>query len=222
MIERAKDLLDDQKSMLDVTLESGLSSQGRLHDLFVSIESVTPGEYKSMGKGLVIEYGKHETPFGDCLLAMTDRGVCGLTFLYSNTCNNALANLQSRWQHAEFRNNRERTGCVAEKIFRETIPGEGSDKLSLFLKGTNFQVQVWKALLQIPEGTAICYSALAKLMCCPKAVRAVSKAVGQNPLGYLIPCHRVIRKVGNIGAYRWGPARKKAILTEEFRRSGSA
>jgi AraC family transcriptional regulator of adaptative response/methylated-DNA-[protein]-cysteine methyltransferase len=206
----AKELLAESHSLLETTYEAGLSSPGRLHDLFITYEAVTPGEYKSRGDGLDIAYGFHVTPFGDCLLAVTERGICGLSFADSGRQGAALGAFAANWPLADLARDEGRTRPFIEKIFAlDTI---NQAPLPLFLKGTNFQIQVWQALLRIGPGTAVTYSDVARLAGNPKAVRAVGTAVGHNPIAYLIPCHRVIRQTGGFGQYQWGSARKKAIL----------
>jgi len=211
--ENAKRLLTRQ-SVLDAAYAAGLSSPGRLHDLFVEAEAVTPGEYKSKGAGLDIAYGFHPTPFGECLLAVTARGVCFLAFVDDGDREAALAELKQEWEHASLAPNPARTApCVAEIFSSAPHP-----PLALHLRGTNFQMKVWEALLRIPPGTATSYEDLAVRIGQPKAARAVGSAVAHNPVAYLIPCHRVLRKTGEFGGYRYTPARKKAILLRESAR----
>jgi AraC family transcriptional regulator of adaptative response/methylated-DNA-[protein]-cysteine methyltransferase len=219
-IEYAKQLLQESKSVLEVTYEAGLSSPGRLHDLFVNVEAVTPGEFKAKGAGLKIVYGVHSSPFGPCLLAITDRGICGLSFLFQSDPRKAVETLGRKWSGASFSEDPGTTGPLIDRIFPRTKP-QGPRGLSLFLKGTNFQLKVWEALLKIPQGAAISYQDLAVHLGKPGAARAVGNAVGQNPIAYVIPCHRVIRKMGVIGDYHWGAARKKAMLAWEAARKHS-
>jgi AraC family transcriptional regulator of adaptative response/methylated-DNA-[protein]-cysteine methyltransferase len=209
--ERAKELLAMSDDLLSVTYQSGLSGPSRLHDLFVSCEAVTPGEYKAQGAGLDIAYGFHETPFGECLLATTNRGICALTFMYKNSPEQALSRLQENWQQARLILDPARTGLLVEQIFHFPNQPLGTP-LSLFLKGTNFQIKVWEALLRIPPGSVVSYAAIAQAIGHPPALRAVGNAVGQNPIQFLIPCHRVIRKMGEFGNYRGGTPRKMALL----------
>jgi AraC family transcriptional regulator of adaptative response/methylated-DNA-[protein]-cysteine methyltransferase len=208
----AKQLLAESRSLLDTTYEAGLSSPGRLHDLFITLEAVTPGEYKQKGAGLTIPYGFHQTPFGECLLGMTERGICSLMFVEDGSRASVLNEFSADWPEAELVENEEATRPLIEQIFSSPAKPKERPSLHLFLKGTNFQVQVWRALLQVKPGTAVTYGTLARLAGKPKAVRAVGTAVGHNPIAYLIPCHRVIRQAGGFGDYRWGAARKKAIL----------
>lgn len=209
--EYAKKRLRESKSVLDAAFDSGLSGPGRLHDLFVSIEAMTPGEYKALGEGLWIEYGVHSTPFGDALAATTSRGLCGFLFLEEGGEKSALAQLKHQWPKAEFIHNPSATAGIVQKLFRFSK----EKKLRVLLKGTPFQLKVWEALLRIPPGCLAAYKDVAEQIGEPKATRAVGTAIGQNSIAYLIPCHRVIRDSGVIGNYKWGSARKKAILAWE-------
>jgi AraC family transcriptional regulator of adaptative response/methylated-DNA-[protein]-cysteine methyltransferase len=208
-IEHAKHLLRHSSSVLDASYEVGLSGPGRLHDLFVSLEAVTPGEYKSRGRGIEIAWGLHSTPFGDCLLAATDRGICHLSFPEPGT-SEGMARLRLDWTNAEIHEDPAASARVVERLF-ENDPGAGGP-LPLLLKGTNFQIKVWEALLRIPRGRAVSYGDIASHIGHPDAVRAVGSAVGANPISWLIPCHRVLRNTGELGGYRWGPLRKKAMI----------
>lgn len=210
-IQHAKKLLADSQSVLDTAYDAGLSSPSRLHDLFVTHEAVTPGEFKQQGAGLTIQYGFHSSPFGDCLIAITERGICGLSFVEDGDRTAALATLQANWPQAKLLEDQAATRPFIEPIFGLSN-GSKRPSLPLYLKGTNFQIQVWQALLKIPAGTAVSYGDVAQMIGKPKAARAVGSAVSQNPIGYLIPCHRVIRQSGELGQYRWGNGRKKAIL----------
>jgi len=214
-LEHAKRVLKESRSVLDATFESGLSSPGRLHDLFVSIEAMTPGEFKQCGDGLPIHYGFHPTPFGECLLAVTDRGICGLLFLTDRKRIPVLRELQNRWIGAKFRESPDQTQPWIDRLFSRNA-GSRRYPLRLILKGTNFQIKVWEALVKIPEGSAISYEGLARMIGQAKASRAVGAAVGRNPIAYIIPCHRVIHQAGIIGNYHWGPDRKKALLGWEW------
>lgn len=209
-IEHAKEMLRQSRSILDASLAAGLSSGSRLHDLFVSFEAVTPGEYKQHGEGLVITYGYHPTPFGGCLLAMTRRGICALRFCAAGERDECLRQLQQQWPAASFVEDVSVTLPVVTAIFK----AKGRDDMTfhLALKGTNFQMQVWRALLAIPPGRLVSYQDIAESIGKPTAVRAVAHAIADNPVAYLIPCHRVIRKTGEIHNYRWGTARKKALI----------
>ena len=218
-LHHAKEALERARSVLDGTWEAGLSSPGRLHDLFVTLEAVTPGEYRSGGGGLRIDAGFHETPFGECLLGTTSRGVCGLSF-FDGDRDEAWADLEARWPGAVVSEAPRRTSRTAAAIF-DPLGGRADRPLALLVRGTNFQVQVWTALLRIPPGRFAAYEDVAGAVGNPKAVRAVGTAVGRNPIAFLIPCHRVIRANGAIGGYRWGVPRKRAILAwEAGRRAG--
>ncbi|MEW6094799.1 MAG: methylated-DNA--[protein]-cysteine S-methyltransferase [Chloroflexota bacterium] len=207
--ENAKALLK-RTSILSAAYETGLSSAGRLHDLFVQTEAVTPGEYKSRGAGVEIDYGFHPTPFGECLLAVTGRGICFLGFV-DNDQQSTLEELRNNWPKATLTESPTRTASLVEGIFghQPTTP------LALHLRGTNFQLKVWEALLRLPPGGATTYQELARQIGDSRMARAVGNAVGRNPVAYLIPCHRVLRQLGDFGGYRYGSARKKAILLYE-------
>jgi AraC family transcriptional regulator of adaptative response/methylated-DNA-[protein]-cysteine methyltransferase len=212
-IEHAKSVLDETRSLLDATYESGLSSPGRLYDLFVTIDAVTPGQYKQRGAGLSIAYGMHESPFGKCLIAITERGICGLAFANGDP-NEALQDLKRRWPGATLGDKPRVTRPYANRIFNS----ERRQKLPLHLHGTNFQVKVWEALIKIPPGHLCTYEDVARNIGNENAIRAVGNAVATNPISYLIPCHRVIRKMGIFGEYHWGATRKKAIIGWEAAR----
>ena len=216
-IQHAKKMLADAQSILDVTYEAGLSSPSRLHDLFVTHEATTPGEFKQQGAGLTIQYGFHDSPFGECLIALTARGICALTFVTEGDRAAALTSLEASWPQAAFVEDAGATRPFIDAIFLLDGAAE-RPPLPIHLKGTNFQIQVWQALLQIPAGTAVSYGTVAQMIGNPKAARAVGSATGSNPIGYLIPCHRVIRQAGGLGQYRWGSSRKKAILGWEAAR----
>ena len=210
--EHAKQLLSRSENLLDTTHQVGLSSLGRLHDLFVTTEAVTPGEYKSAGQGVTIRYGIHPTPFGKCLIATTERGICNLSFVEASE-GKTIDELVAHWKHARMTEDYASTAALVTAIFS----GIGSAApLKLHLRGTNFQIKVWEALLTIPNGALTTYEQLAARIGRPAASRAVGTAVGHNPIAYLIPCHRVIRKTGEYGNYRYGSTRKKLILAKEF------
>jgi AraC family transcriptional regulator of adaptative response/methylated-DNA-[protein]-cysteine methyltransferase len=210
-VEYAKEQLAKSHSVYDASLDSGLSGGGRLHDLFVTFEAVTPGEYKQQGEGLDIIYGFHETPFGGCLIATTGRGICALRFVAPDGQEAVLAELRNEWPLAGFEEDAAVTEPLSKRIF--SAPNNGHKRpMHLLLKGTNFQVQVWRALLDISPGMMVSYQDVADHIGRPQAVRAAAGAVAKNPIGYLIPCHRVINKNGRIHRYRWGSARKKAML----------
>lgn len=217
--EHAKELLARSENLLDTTHQVGLSSLGRLHDLFVNTEAVTPGEYKSQGAGLTIRYGLHPTPFGKCLIATTERGICHLGFVQTSE-GNAIDNLVTDWKQAKMKEDYESTAPIIARIFpnpeTDSAFNKADQSLSLHLRGTNFQIKVWEALLNVPTGSATTYEHIATQIGNPNAVRAVGTAVGHNPIAVLVPCHRVIRKAGEFGNYRYGSARKKALLAREF------
>ncbi len=217
--EHAKQLLSQSENLLETTHKVGLSSLGRLHDLFVNTEAVTPGEYKSGGAGLTIRYGIHPSPFGKVLVATTERGICNLSFVDVSE-GKAIDNLVADWQQAKMIEDYKSTAPLVTRIFSapklDSAYEQKDPRLSLHLRGTNFQIKVWEALLNIPSGALTTYEQIARQVGNPKAVRAVGTAVGHNPIAYLIPCHRVIRKSGEFGNYLYGSARKKVILAREF------
>ena len=209
-LRAAKESLDRQASILSASLNAGLSGPGRLHDLFVTIEAMTPGEYKNGGAGLVLDYGFSASPFGDVLLAGTRRGLSNLTFVDQGT-HGAVDELGKAWPNATLERNDESMSALARQIF-----SGGGNALRLRLKGTNFQLQVWQALLKIPSGNQTSYSELARTIGRPGSHRAVANAIGKNPVAWLIPCHRVLRASGALGGYSWGVDRKAQILTWEL------
>jgi AraC family transcriptional regulator of adaptative response/methylated-DNA-[protein]-cysteine methyltransferase len=209
--EYAKKLLENSANLLDVTYGAGLTSPGRLHDLFVNCEAVTPGEYKNKGAGVNITYGFHPSPFGECLLAKTERGICGFYFIKNGNQRDVFAEFRQYWQKATLTEDPAATAPLISQIFNPSL-GKNKEPLHLILKGTNFQIKVWEALTRIPFGTVVTYEDVAVQVGLPKATRAVGTAVGHNPISYIIPCHRVIRKTAEFGNYGGGPARKKAIL----------
>ena len=209
--EHAKKLLAQSKNLLETTYDSGLTSPGRLHDLFVNCEAVTPGEYKTNGEGLAIRYGIHPTPFGECLLAITERGICHLNFVMNDDIQRSIQTLSAQWKNAVIFEDQNSTAPFVNRIFSPVNNGQQSP-LHLVLKGTNFQIKVWEALIRVPSGSMISYQDVATMINNPKAVRAVANAVANNPISFIIPCHRVISKSGAIHQYRWGTERKKAIL----------
>jgi AraC family transcriptional regulator of adaptative response/methylated-DNA-[protein]-cysteine methyltransferase len=219
----AKAALDRSVSVLDASYEAGLSSPGRLHDLFVQLEAVTPGQYKAGGKGLVIRAGVHQSPFGHALLARTERGLCALSFDDEPSCEQGWADLHAAWPAAEIVRDPAATAPVFASIF---LDPEAPDRprIDLFVHGTNFQLQVWRALLQLAPGQLCRYGDIARWIGRPGAARAVGGAVGSNPVAWLIPCHRVITSMGSFGNYRWGPTRKRAMIGWEMARAelGSA
>lgn len=217
-IEHAKGLLQEQKATLfDTALESGLSGTSRLHDLFISIEGMTPGEYKNGGKELSINYSFAESPFGEVLVASTSRGICHLAF--ADNREEALATLFARFPEATYTQTVDRIQQNALYIF--TRDWKELSGIRLHLKGTPFQLKVWEALLRIPAGGLTTYSGIAHAIDNPKASRAVGSAVGDNPVAFLIPCHRVIKGNGESGNYHWGAARKSAMIGWEAARTDS-
>ncbi|NET11053.1 MAG: methylated-DNA--[protein]-cysteine S-methyltransferase [Symploca sp. SIO2B6] len=238
-LEYAKAQMAETKNLLELSAEAGLSSPGRLHDLFVTVEAMSPGEFKTGGKGLTIRYGVHNSPFGHCLIALTQCGVCNLHFFdcgseqYANGQGTdeqgakriAAQYMQDAWPNADRFYEPWATKEVRDRIFPSSPSSSRSLSLSdeqlhlkppspliLHLKGTNFQLQVWRALLNIPFAGITTYQDLAISMGRPTAARAIGTAIGRNPIGYLIPCHRVIRASGELGGYRWGLERKTALL----------
>lgn len=221
-LDAARESLARSPTVFDAALDAGLSGPGRLHELFVTHEAVTPGEYKSRGAGITIRYGYHESPFGECLLLVTERGVCGLGFVANGDRKAAFDSMARGREAADMLDAPAATAPWAERIFA-TAAGEPAP-LRLLLRGTPFQLKVWEALLTIPAGCTVSYGQVARRVghAGGPAMRAVGSAIGANALAYLIPCHRVIRKSGNVGEYRWGSARKRAMLGwEASRGSGS-
>lgn len=218
-LERAKQLLSESKPLLEVSDTLGLSSGSRLYDHFVHLEAVTPGEYKKGGENLTIEYAVHDTPFGKAFIAITPRGICNFSFLDHGGVDGYLTGLNKKWPHAMVHENRQRTLAVINSMF----DGEKilDRPLSLYVTGTNFQISVWKALLQIPPATVTSYSQVATAIGHSNSARAVGLAVGANPVAFLIPCHRVIQQSGRLGGYHWGETRKHAIHAWEAARHKS-
>lgn len=211
--EHAHRLLAGSASVLDASFAVGLSGGGRLHDLMVNVHAATPGEIKTGGAGIVVAYGTHDSRFGEVFLATTARGICALAFTSPDDSGRSLRELQKRWPNATLDHNQDATAAAAQAAF-----GPHAADLALFMKGTNFQIRVWEALLRVPFGQAVTYENIAREIGMPAAMRAVGAAVGQNPIAYLIPCHRVLRKTGGFGDYHWGATRKKAILGWESSR----
>lgn len=208
-LQHAKKMLGEgHASLFDAAYETGLSGTGRLHDLFVNIEGMTPGEYKQGGCNLQIHYSFAESPFGEVLVASTTKGICHMAFFEEQE--KALAALQQRFPAAQYRQMTDLIQQNALRIFREDW--NALDQVKLHLKGTDFQLKVWETLLKIPQGALSSYGEIAGAIGKPKASRAVGTAIGSNPVAYLIPCHRVIRSSGTIGNYRWGESRKTAII----------
>lgn len=211
----ARDLLDSSRTVLDAAYDAGLSGPGRLHDLMVSVDAMTPGEVKRRGAGLVIRYGYHDSPFGECIVATTDRGLCGLEFLGDAGPAAALESVRARWPAASFVPDPEASGEIASRVFDTA---RGGAPLPLYLQGTNFQIKVWEALLRIPAGEVATYGEIAGRVCSTRAARAVGAAIGRNPIAFVVPCHRVIRTTGAFGEYHWGADRKRALLAWESAR----
>ncbi len=220
----ARDRLAATESVLHAALDVGLSGPGRLHDLFVTHEAMTPGEYKARGAGLEIRYGFHPGPFGLTLLLTTSRGLCGLAFADPGGEAVALADMAGRWPLASLTEDTSATAPAMRQI-HAALCGSTSQSdapLKLLLGGTNFQVRVWEALMRIPEGALVSYEDLATQIGRRDAVRAVASAVGRNPISLVVPCHRVIRKGGYVSGYHWGPTRKRALLAFEAVRTEAA
>jgi AraC family transcriptional regulator of adaptative response/methylated-DNA-[protein]-cysteine methyltransferase len=208
-VEYVKRQMGQTGDLLGLALEAGLSGPGRLHDLFVSMEAMSPGEFRQAAAGLEIHYGSGDTPFGCALIASTPRGICHLSFVEPGQREQAAAALLQRWPQARWERDQRRSAELLARIFS---PRQDRDAgLSLWVSGSNFQIQVWRALLQIPFAGLLSYRQLAELMARPGAARAVGSAVAHNPVAYLIPCHRVLRASGEFGEYHWGTMRKTAI-----------
>jgi AraC family transcriptional regulator of adaptative response/methylated-DNA-[protein]-cysteine methyltransferase len=207
--------IEGQASVLDAAYAVGLSGPSRLHDLIVTLDAVTPGELKSLGRGITLQYGFTETPFGEALLAATARGLTHLTFVDAGERENAVAELRERWRNADLVRDDARAQAFANQIWANPIRGAksgGARELRLHVAGTNFQLKVWRALLDSGPHSRTTYSALATAMGANGSARAVGNAVGANPVGWLIPCHNVLRRDGALGGYHWGEDRKRAIL----------
>ena len=215
-LERAKDCLRRSASVLDAAFAAGLSGPSRLHDLFVAHEAVTPGEYKRKGEGLEIAYGWAESPFGPVLILTTPRGICGLAFELDAGRDATLEDMRRRWPRAHFVPDAGRMASVARSIF---APQPG-DRLTLLLHGSPFQIRVWEALLRIPPGALTTYGRIGEAAFgTARGARAVGAAVGDNPISYLVPCHRVVRGSGALNDYHWGRARKLALIGWEAAKS---
>ena len=210
-LDGARQLLRDSASVLDATYEVGLSGPGRLHDLFVTHEAMSPGEWKSGGEGLTMYFGFHPSPFGNALIVATDRGLAGLAFADVGKERATLANMQRRWPSAHYVEDAEHTVPIAQRVF-DSKQWRSQQPLRVVLIGTDWEVRVWEALLQIPMGRLTSYSGLAGKVRNPAAARAVGAAVGKNPIAFVVPCHRVIGKAGVLTGYHWGITRKRAML----------
>jgi AraC family transcriptional regulator, regulatory protein of adaptative response / methylated-DNA-[protein]-cysteine methyltransferase len=211
----ARELLRQGKSILDTAMDTGLSGPGRLHDLCVNLEAASPGELKSGGEGWTIEAGVANSPFGQCLVGQSPRGICHFSFVDPGNLHAALAALQADWPEARLHRDDSMAARLSARIFERSRPARTRSSLRVLVRGTAFQVRVWQALLKVPSGMLVSYGSLAAALNQPAAARAVGSAVGQNSLAYLIPCHRVIRETGIIGDYRWGSVRKRALMAWE-------
>jgi AraC family transcriptional regulator, regulatory protein of adaptative response / methylated-DNA-[protein]-cysteine methyltransferase len=220
-LENARRLLRSSASVLDAAYEVGLSGPGRLHDLFVTHEAMSPGEWKSGGEGLSVAYGFHPSPFGSALVMTTERGLAGLAFADPGEEDAALDDMRGRWPKARYGEDTERSGAIARRIFDPTL-WRPERPLRVVLIGTDFEVRVWETLLGIPMGRATTYSDIAAKLGKPTAARAVGAAVGKNPVSFVVPCHRVMGKSGDITGYHWGLTRKRAMLGWEAGRVEAA
>ncbi len=210
-LDGARQLLRSSASVLDASYEVGLSGPGRLHDLFVTHEAMSPGEWKSGGEGLTVSFGFHPSPFGTALVMATARGLAGLAFSDAGGDAAALADMRSRWPRAKYVEDAVRTAPLAQRIFEPKL-WRRDRPLRVVLIGTDFEVRVWETLLRIPLGRATTYSDIAGSIGSPKAARAVGAAVGKNPISFVVPCHRVIGRSGELTGYHWGITRKRAML----------
>lgn len=219
-LEHTKQQLAKADSVLDAALSAGLSGPGRLHDLFVTFDAMSPGEFKRKGEGITIEYGFARTLFGECLVGVTARGICHLGFVDGEERMSSLAELRREWPRAVFAENNRKAAATVDRVFSRGN-ATGTRPFHLLLRGTNFQVNVWRALLFIPAGCVCRYQDVAAFLGRPTAVRAVSNAIARNPVSFLIPCHRVIASSGKIHRYRWGTVRKKALVGWEAARKSA-
>jgi AraC family transcriptional regulator, regulatory protein of adaptative response / methylated-DNA-[protein]-cysteine methyltransferase len=210
-LDHAKNLLRDSASVLDAALDSGLSGPGRLHDLFVTHEAMSPGEWKTGGDGMTLRYGFHPSPFGTALVMASERGLAGLAFADAGEEKAALADMTGRWPRASYIEDYLGTAPLAQRIFDKKL-WRPDQPLRVTLIGTDFEVRVWETLLKIPMGRAVCYSDIAKKIERPKASRAVGAAVGKNPISFVVPCHRALGKSGALTGYHWGITRKQAMI----------
>jgi AraC family transcriptional regulator, regulatory protein of adaptative response / methylated-DNA-[protein]-cysteine methyltransferase len=220
-LDGARQLLRDSASVLDATYEVGLSGPGRLHDLFVTHEAMSPGEWKTGGEGLTIFFGFHPSPFGSALVMATERGLAGLAFADPGEERAALADMKSRWPRAAYVEDSARTAAIARRIF-DSSQWQQDKPLRVVLIGTDWEVRVWETLLQIPMGRLTTYSDIAGKIHKPAAARAVGAAVGKNPVSFVVPCHRVVGKSGDLTGYHWGITRKRAMLGWEAGQVGAA
>jgi AraC family transcriptional regulator, regulatory protein of adaptative response / methylated-DNA-[protein]-cysteine methyltransferase len=210
-LDHAKGLLRDSASVLDAALDSGLSGPGRLHDLFVTHEAMSPGEWKTGGAGMTLQYGFHPSPFGTAIVIASGRGLAGLAFADPGEEQAAFADMRQRWPRATFLEDHAGTAGLAQRIF-DTKMWRADQPLRVVLIGTDFEVRVWETLLKIPMGRAVSYSDIACNIRRPKASRAVGAAVGKNPISFVVPCHRALGKSGTLTGYHWGITRKQAML----------
>ena len=210
-------LLKESASIDDAADRAGMSGQSRVHDLFVTLDAMTPGEMLRGGEGLLMRHGVHETRFGPAFIASTTRGLCHLRFIEVQNVEQEVRALCAAWPHAELVKDSETTGELAARLFLPASVRQAA--LPLLVRGTNFQVKVWEALLRVPPGQVTTYGRIAEAIGAPRASRAVGGAVGANPIAWLIPCHRVIREEGILGNYRWGASRKAALLAWELQAS---
>jgi AraC family transcriptional regulator, regulatory protein of adaptative response / methylated-DNA-[protein]-cysteine methyltransferase len=220
-LDGARQLLRDSASVLDATYEVGLSGPGRLHDLFVTHEAMSPGEWKSGGEGLTVFFGFHPSPFGSALVMATERGLAGLAFADPGEERAALADMKARWPRAAYVEDSARTAGIARRIF-DSSQWQQDKPLRVVLIGTDWEVRVWEALMQIPMGRLTTYSDIASKIHKPAAARAVGAAVGKNPVSFVVPCHRVVGKSGDLTGYHWGITRKRAMLGWEAGQVGAA
>ncbi len=220
-LDHAKGLLRDSASVLDAALDSGLSGPGRLHDLFVTHESMSPGEWKNGGQGMTLRYGFHASPFGTAIVIASDRGLAGLAFADPGQEQASFADMKRRSPNATYVEDHDGTAGLAQRIFDRKM-WRADQPLRVVLIGTDFEVRVWETLLKIPMGRAVCYSDIASNISSPKASRAVGAAVGKNPISFVVPCHRVLGKSGKLTGYHWGITRKCAMLGWEAGRVGAA
>ncbi len=218
-LDNAKRLLRESASVLDAAYDSGLSGPGRLHDLFVTHEAMSPGEWKKGGAGMKLQYGFHPSPFGTAIIIASERGLAGLAFADDGDEQAALADMQGRWPLASYLQDQTLTGALASRIF-DSARWCADQPLRVVLIGTDFEVRVWETLLKVPMGHATTYSDVANKILAPKASRAVGAAVGKNPISFVVPCHRVLGKSGALTGYHWGITRKRAMLGWETGRAG--
>lgn len=213
-VEYAKQQLEESSSILDASFDVGLSGPSRLHDMMLSVEAMTPGDYKTQGAELTIRYGQAATPYGPALLLVSDRGLCGLEFI-ADDVEELLAVSKARWPLSRFVRDDKTAKAEARKIF-------GGGEVSVLMKGTPWQIQVWSALLRVPPGRIVSYGQIADAVCTRKASRAVGTAVAANHVGYVVPCHRVLRATGLFKRYRWGAPRRWAMLAQEAATANSS